>query len=105
MIFQSSKSNRQSPWKLLLALLCIALVFVCGTVQAVHVHPDGDISHADCPLCAIAHVSVQIAEQTASLHFTPVVSAVEAFLPPVRSRTLSIFALFTRPPPADATPV
>jgi hypothetical protein len=104
-IFQSSKSNRQSPWKLLLALLCIALVFVCGTVQAVHVHPDGDISHADCPLCAIAHVSVQIGGQSASLHFTPVVSTVEAFLALARSRTFSIFALFTRPPPADVVSV
>jgi hypothetical protein len=104
-IFQSSKSSRQGPWRLLLGLLCIGLVLVCGTVQAVHVHPDGNISHSDCPLCAIAHVSVQIAGQTASPQFTPVVSEVETFLSPTRSRTLSIFALFTRPPPADATPV
>jgi len=82
-------------------LLCVSLVFVCGTIQAVHVHPQGDISHADCSLCATAHVGVQVAEPAVALHVTPVVSVVEAFVAPTLPRTLSTFALFTRPPPAD----
>ena len=79
--------------------VCIALVFVCGTVQAVHSHSDGNISHADCPLCATAHVGISVVSQPATLQFTPIVSYVEAALPPLRSRSVLAFALFTRPPP------
>jgi hypothetical protein len=100
-----SNTANQSPWKLLLALLCIALVIACGTIQAIHVHPDGDLSHADCPLCATAHVTVQVDRPPVTLHVAPVVSLVEAFLPAIPSRTLSNFALFTRPPPVDTLPV
>jgi len=91
----------QSPWRLLLALLCISLVFACGTIQAVHVHPQGNISHSDCPLCATAHVGVQVAEPPVVLHVAPIVSFVEAFVAPTLARSLSTFALFTRPPPVD----
>jgi hypothetical protein len=99
---QSSNTESKSPWKLVLALLCIALVIACGTIQAIHVHADGDLSHADCPLCATAHVAVQVVEPPVTLHVAPVISLVEAYLPAIPSRTLSIFALFTRPPPVDA---
>lgn len=101
MAHQRSKSNGHSPWKLILALLCISLVIACGTIQAVHVHPNGDISRADCPLCATAHVAIQIVESPASSHVAPVVAIIETFLPAVPSRTLLTFALFTRPPPVD----
>jgi hypothetical protein len=90
-------------WRLLLSLLCISLVIACGTIQAVHVHPQGDISHSDCALCATAHVSVQLAETSLTLHpVAPVLSAVEAFVAPTLTQTLSTFALFTRPPPVDS---
>jgi hypothetical protein len=98
----SSNTISQSPWKLLLALLCISLVIACGTIQAIHVHPDGDLSHSDCPLCATAHVAVQVVEPPVALHVAPIVSTVEPFVPAVPSQTLKTFALFTRPPPADA---
>jgi hypothetical protein len=101
----SSNTISRSPWKLLLALLCISLVIACGTIQAIHVHPDGDLSHADCPLCATAHVAVQVVEPPVTLHVAPVVSTVEAFLSAIPSRTLKTFALYNRPPPADAHPV
>jgi hypothetical protein len=92
----------QSSWRLLLALLCLSLVVACGTIQAVHVHPVGDISHSDCALCATAHVSVQVAAAPVVLHHVaPVVSAVEAFVAPTLAQALSTFALFTRPPPVD----
>lgn len=99
---KSSNTESKGSWKLVLALLCIALVVACGTIQAIHVHADGDLSHADCPLCATAHIAVQVVEPPVTLHFAPVISRVEAYLPAIPSRTLSIFALFTRPPPADA---
>ena len=97
-----SRPKVQSSWRLLLALLCISLVVACGTIQAIHVHPQGDLSHSDCPLCATAHVSVQIAEPPVVLHVAPVVSVIEAVAAPTLTQTLSTFALFTRPPPVDS---
>jgi hypothetical protein len=97
----SSRPKVQSSWRLLLALLCISLVVACGTIQVVHVHPQGNISHSDCPLCATAHVGVQVAEQPVVLHIAPVVSLVEAVVAPTLAQTFSTFALFTRPPPVD----
>jgi hypothetical protein len=92
----------RGAWRLLLCLLCISLVVSCGTIQVVHVHPQGDLSHSDCALCATAHLSVQLAETPVTLHHVaPVVSAVETFVAPVPAQTISTFALFTRPPPVD----
>jgi hypothetical protein len=92
----------RGAWRLLLSLLCVSLVIACGTIQVVHVHPQGNISHSDCALCAIAHVSVPLAETPVTMnHVAPVVSAVEAFTPPTATQTISTFALFTRPPPVD----
>jgi hypothetical protein len=94
-----------SAWRLLLSLLCISLVVACGTIQAVHVHPQGDLSHSDCALCVTAHVSVQLAETPATLdHVASVISAVEALVAPTPAQTISTFALFTRPPPVDVVP-
>jgi hypothetical protein len=97
-----SRSKVQSAWRLLLALLCISLVIACGTIQVVHVHSQGDISHADCPLCATAHVGVQVAEAPVALHIAPVVSVVEAVVAPTLTQDFFTFALFTRPPPVDS---
>jgi hypothetical protein len=92
----------QSSWRLVLALLCISLVVACGTIQAVHVHPQGDIPHPDCPLCATAHVAVQAAAPPAELQdIARVIALVELFVASAPSRNISTFALFTRPPPVD----
>jgi len=96
-----SKPRVQSSWRLLLALLCVSLVIACGTIQAVHVHPQGDI-HSDCPLCVTAHVGVQVAETPVVLHVAPVASPVETLVTPPLKGSFSTFALFTRPPPADS---
>jgi hypothetical protein len=93
----------RGAWRLLLSLLCISLVVACATIQIVHVHPQGNISHSDCALCATAHVSVQLAETPVTLHHVaPVISVVEAFVAPTPTQTISTFALFTRPPPVNA---
>ena len=98
-----SRPKAQSSWRLVLALLCISLVVACGTIQAVHVHPQGDISHSDCALCVTAHLGVQVADLPVTLlHIAPVISFVEAFVAPAPTQNLSTFALFTRPPPVDA---
>lgn len=92
----------QSSWRLVLALLCISLVVISGAIQVVHVHPQGNIAHSDCALCATAHVSAQVTEMSVTLHHVaPVISSVDAFVPPTLVQTLSTFALFTRPPPVD----
>src|ERR1700743_3456594 len=98
----SSRPKVQSSWRLILALLCISLVVACGTIQAVHVHPQGDISHSDCALCATAHLGVQVAAGPVRLlPITAVVLLVETFVAPTTTQNLSTFALFTRPPPVD----
>ena len=98
----SSKPKQQGTWRVVLALLCVLLVIACGTIQVVHVHPDGDISHADCALCATAHLAVQVVPAAVTLFAAPIVAAVETAAPIAQSTTVSTFALFTRPPPADA---
>ncbi|WP_158792538.1 hypothetical protein [Granulicella sp. L60] len=96
-----AKPSQTSQWRLLLAFLCLILVVACGTIQAVHVHPDGDISHADCSLCVTAHLAAQVAVPTVMLFVAPIIAAVETYRPCTRAGTFSTFALFTRPPPAD----
>ena len=98
----SSKPKIRVAWRLLVSLVCISLVIACGTIQVVHVHPQGDISHSDCALCATAHVTVQLAETPVTMHHVvPVISAVHAFVARTATQALSTFALFTRPPPVN----
>ena len=94
------------PWRILLALLCVLLVVLLGSVQVAHTHADDNESHADCALCAAAHISVHPVHTPSPAPTTSVVAVVEALPPSILPRTLSIFALFTRPPPAaDIVPV
>jgi hypothetical protein len=95
------RSSVSGFWRILIALACITLIVACGTIQAVHVHPRADVSHADCSLCVTAHIAVDVCHPQVMPAVVHVVSYVEAVTPPARSTTLSTFALFTRPPPAD----
>jgi hypothetical protein len=92
--------NRRAhkPWKLLLALVCILLVVVAGTVQVAHAHED-TVNHADCALCAAAHITVHLAQTPAPALVATVVSVLDALPRSVLPCSLSTFALFTRPPP------
>lgn len=99
----NSDSSRRSgtPWKVLLAVLCVLLAVFAGTVQVVHVHADGTDTHADCSLCAAAHVSVQGVQQ--QVFAAPAVQMVRGVELKRESRTAGprlSFALFHRPPPA-----
>ena len=95
------KSTVAGFWRLLVALLCITLVVASGTIQAVHSHAHDDVAHTDCSLCATVHVAIQVSQPTVISAVVRVVSFVEAVIPPARPTTHSVFALFTRPPPAD----
>jgi hypothetical protein len=97
------RAQRKSiGWRLLVALFCVALVVLAGTLSVAHWHEDGSISHADCGLCATAHVTVQLAAALPAGPAIQVAARVEAALPEARPRNLSHFDLFTRPPPAKA---
>jgi hypothetical protein len=88
-------------FRLILGLLCVALLVFAGTLSVAHGHNDRAIDHPDCSLCATAHVTVQLVATLPAAPATLVFTRVEATLPPARPRTLSRFALFTRPPPAS----
>jgi hypothetical protein len=94
------KNRTQSTWRILLALLCVLLVAVAGTVQVVHTHTDGTDTHADCSLCAAAHVTVHLAHTPAPAPTVRVIAVLETHPASAVSSALSTFALFTRPPPA-----
>jgi hypothetical protein len=94
------RKRTQSPWRLLLALLCVLLVAVAGTAQVAHTHADGLDTHADCSLCSAAHVTVQIEQTPAPAPPVTVVATLESIPSAAVPGVLSTFALFTRPPPA-----
>jgi hypothetical protein len=102
MIGAQTGKTGQNRWRLLLALLCVALVVFTGTLSVAHWHENDSIAHADCGLCATAHVTVQLATDIPAGPVIEVSTRVEASLPAIRPRTLSRFALFTRPPPVNA---
>lgn len=93
------KSLSQS-WRLVLGLLCIAIVVLGSTIQAAHSHAGGDISHADCSLCVTAHVVAQVVSNPVPIPAALILASVEESLPEPLPAKFSVFALFTRPPPA-----
>ena len=93
---------RAKQWRLILGLLCIVLVISGVTVSLAHGHEQESVSHADCGLCAAAHVAVQLSAAPALVPVAQVFTRVEIYIPAARPRNLSRFALFTRPPPATA---
>jgi hypothetical protein len=95
------RQSTRSSWRLLLALFCVLLIVVAGAVQVAHTHADSADSHADCSLCAAAHVTLHLVPTPAPAPTVAVVTALESLRPVVVPSVLSTFALFTRPPPAS----
>jgi len=89
-------------WKLLLGLLCVALVILGGTLAATHTHDRENSIHADCSLCVAAHVTVQLAPQQPVLTLTRVFTRVESTRAVRRPHLELAFDLYTRPPPVHA---
>ena len=102
--FSDQRLRALPPWRMLLAILCVLLVVVTGTVQAVHFHTDGADGHANCSLCATAHVSIQLTQTPVPKQILRVTTVLPALRPMVLSSGLSNFALFNRPPPVDVVP-
>lgn len=91
------------PWRILLAVLCVLLVVVLGTMQAAHTHADG-ADHADCALCATIHIAVHPVYAPAPAPTTTVVAMLEALPRSILPISVATFALFTRPPPSLSVP-
>jgi hypothetical protein len=83
--------------------LCLALVVFGSTIQVAHSHSNGDISHADCSLCATAHVVAQAVAAPAAVVTVLVVASVSISVPLRRPARPAVFALFIRPPPVVST--
>ncbi len=101
MVYPQLKNEGKMRWRLLVGLLCVALLILAGTLSVAHGHEDG-INHADCGLCATAHVSVQMAVSPDLLFVAQVRERFEPRTLEVPPKPLYRFSLFTRPPPADA---
>jgi hypothetical protein len=93
-------AHMRKPWRLLLGLLCVGLVLLMGTMAATHTHMDR-ADHPDCGLCVTAHMAVKLASPAVQVVKTPVIQRVEPAHSVVWVRTVSRFALFTRPPPQE----
>ncbi len=86
---------------LILILLCVGLLLSAATLSVTHGHADG-ASHADCGMCTTAHVGMIATAVEVLLTLPQTFEKIEFDLPSAPHRELESFALFTRPPPADA---
>jgi hypothetical protein len=91
---------RRSVW-IAVGFFCCALLAFTGIVQVGHSHADGQAVQSDCALCHTAHLVVQTPIPQSLPHSVWVVEATAATLQPIRLRHISVFSLFTRPPPVD----
>jgi hypothetical protein len=82
------------------AVLCVLLVMFAGVVQVTHAHIDRTANHANCSLCVAAHLALGVAHSPVPAPVASMASAVELAFSRSGLRSLSVFALFTRPPPA-----
>jgi hypothetical protein len=102
--FADQPRRAEHPWRLLLAILCVLLVVVSGAVQAAHIHSDGTDGHANCSLCATAHIVVHLVQTPAPAQTAAVIAVLQSLPPTALSSGFSTFALFNRPPPVDVVP-
>jgi hypothetical protein len=91
----------RTPWRLLLGVLCISLILVVGTLSVTHTHADGKV-HSECSLCITAHLAVHVSAPPPQIFLSQVFTEFEAARPVARPQSAPLFALFSRPPPADA---
>jgi hypothetical protein len=91
----------RKPLWLAVGFLCIALVALTGVVQVVHTHADGGSGQLDCALCHTAHLVIQPSVPQSRPHLVWVEALAAVTPQPVSRQHLSVFSLFTRPPPVD----
>ncbi len=99
--WKQNKMRRVARWRLLVGLLCVALIAFAGTISVAHGHDDG-ITHTDCGLCATAHAPGQLAAAPTMAPAAQVFARVLARVTAAPPRKAARFALFIRPPPAES---
>ena len=86
-----------------LGIVCIALVLLTGFVQAVHIHPTGQVDREGCSLCNTAHHVVQtVTLVTVAVPIRPVWRLAQD-KPIERPRQKFLHKLANRPPPVSLT--
>ncbi|HEY4356430.1 MAG TPA: hypothetical protein VGN16_11830 [Acidobacteriaceae bacterium] len=107
--FPKRPANRQNSYSRIhfsLTLLCVALIVLCGIVQASHSHNQRaghGSTEASCSLCITAHAGIQLA---ATPTLISNVTASELLEPPTvesAAVTPDTLALYIRPPPVFLT--
>jgi hypothetical protein len=98
-----TEGRRSSTARLLFGIVCVLLVLLGGILAAVHSHPGLDAAHPDCTLCATAHVVAQVVAAPSLPAVAMLVETVQHLVPLAAARALSIFDLYTRPPPSCST--
>ncbi len=90
----------RTPWRIVVGVLCIALIMLGGIVSVTHSHAQGESSHQDCGLCVTAHMAVQVAVTVTQVCVAQVFTRVETSSPIAQPQFTPQFALFSLPPPA-----
>ncbi len=94
-----SRSNTNASRRILLGILCIALIIVGGTIHVAHFHAPGAAPDPGCALCAAAHVAISPAAPIVIPVRAQLVAALIAELQPTAPRRFVVFSLYIRPPP------
>lgn len=96
------RARRYSRFQAAVAVICTLLVILAGALQVTHAHL-GRAAHTDCSLCVAAHVTLHLAESPAPMPAAALTGSVELAALRSGGRLLSVFALYTRPPPTSAS--
>lgn len=100
----SIRTTTPSPrrWQSLLSVLCMALIFLSGTIAVTHSHDHGIDDHGACSLCVTAHAVAQVASAPGQVTLLQVFQDLIASAPVARPRTFVHADHYTRPPPVSA---
>ena len=95
------KSRLQNRRALFFGILCIALVFIGGTIQVAHTHSLENLAHPDCAVCVVAHAGISPAALVTLP--APQQHAIAIKIEPSAGGPRSFFTLtlHIRPPPVD----
>ena len=96
-----SKPRLQNRRALLFGVLCIALVFISGTIQVAHSHSFENLAHPDCAVCVVAHAGISPAALVTLPAPQYYIRAIEIEPSAGVPRSFFTLTLHIRPPPVD----
>jgi hypothetical protein len=95
------KPRLQNRRALLFALLCIALVFIGGTIQVAHTHSFENLAHSDCAVCVVSHAGISPTALVTLPAPQRYITAIEIEPSAGAPRSFFTLTLHIRPPPVD----